>query len=148
MEDLELEQYMGATMVIQMYTSRKGTVVNKIEDFKAHDREREIILIKDWKGRIGNDINMIIGCMGKYGTRISIKPERKRVLKFYITNDMKIGNTFYGKSSILWNKEIETKVDDKKKTGKTYKRTKNSEDKLTSRLKKLSQIKNKKKPKT
>lgn len=90
--------------IIQIYAPREGTEIQKIEEFyetlqeqleEARERDREVLIIGDWNGRIGKDTNKAIGCMGRYGTEETLNQNGKRILDFCITNDMQIGNTFF-----------------------------------------------------
>lgn len=52
-------------------------------------------MMGDWNGRIGDDRKKAIGCMGRFGTEGVINQNGKRMIHFCITNDLRIGNTFY-----------------------------------------------------
>lgn len=54
---------------------------------EAKEREKKILIVGTWNGRIGNDTGKTIGSMRGQVLEITINRYRKKILEYCITND-------------------------------------------------------------
>ena len=72
-----------------------GFVIRDDIEKLISDWEHKIIIMGDWNGRIGNNMNKGKGTMGKFGGEGITNKNGKRMMEFCIFNNILIGNTFF-----------------------------------------------------
>ncbi|XP_039290252.1 craniofacial development protein 2-like [Nilaparvata lugens] len=104
--DLEMEE---TVTVIQVYAPTEDYDIADKEAFyeelqkemdKARDRSRHVIIMGDWNGRIGSEVNRGQGCMGRFAGDRILNDNGERIIDFCLENNLMIGNTFYNHKKI------------------------------------------------
>jgi hypothetical protein len=67
---------------------------------EARERSKHVIIMGDWNGRIGGDMNRGQGCMGKFAGDRIVNDNGERMIDFCLENNLMIGNTFYNHKKI------------------------------------------------
>ncbi|XP_039296210.1 craniofacial development protein 2-like [Nilaparvata lugens] len=99
--NLDLEEKVS---LIQIYAPTDDSAELERETFylalqetvdKARQYAEHLIIMGDWNARVGNDITIGHGCLGKHGAESVLNGSGKRMLQFCIDNDLLVGNSFY-----------------------------------------------------
>lgn len=105
----DLNLAIGKSSIIQVYAPTDDSSINDKNQFyedlqKTIDyiryKNRKIIIMGDWNGRIGNDNDNAFGVLGLWGGETVRNDSGNRLIDLCLQNDMIIGNSHYNHKTI------------------------------------------------